>query len=345
MSQLPEGWTVIKLTAACELNPPKPKPNQIASNLPVTFVPMAAVDAELGAITNASIREYTTVAKGFTSFQEGDVIMAKITPCMENGKAAIARGLSNGVGFGSTEFHVFRSSGAVLPEYIFHFVRQQSFRKLAEANMTGTVGQKRVPASFLNDCDFPLPPLAEQRRIVAKLETLLGKVEACQQRLAKIPVILKRFRQAVLAAACSGELTVDWRTSATETASSTFNESKEPDPYELPVSWRWVQLPSLGFLGRGKSKHRPRNAEHLYGGAYPFIQTGEIARSGGRITQHKQTYSEAGLAQSKLWPEKTVCITIAANIADSALLTYSACFPDSVVGLITDSEICLPEYA
>ncbi len=98
-------------------------------------------------------------------------------------------------------------------------------------------------------------------------------------------------------------------------------------------------------MNRGKSRHRPRNAPHLYGGAYPFIQTGDIAQSGGRITKHKQAYSEAGLAQSRLWSPGTICITIAANIADSAILTYPACFPDSVVGLITEDNLCVTEYA
>ena len=85
-------------------------------------------------------------------------------------------------------------------------------------------------------------------------------------------------------------------------------------------------------------------AEHLYKGPYPFIQTGDIAQSGGRITSHEQTYSEAGLRQSRLWPAGTVCITIAANIAHSAILTYPACFPDSVVGVVPDTDLCLTEY-
>jgi type I restriction enzyme S subunit len=106
----------------------------------------------------------------------------------------------------------------------------------------------------------------------------------------------------------------------------------------------WARLSDLGEFGRGKSRHRPRNDPRLFGGKYPFIQTGEIARSGGRITAHTQSYSEFGLAQSRLWPIGTVCITIAANIADSALLTYPACFPDSVVGLVSASDVCVPEY-
>ena len=175
MSELPEGWALASLTDVCELNPGKPKSDALKANTQVTFVPMAAVDADSGIIKSPSVREYASVSKGFTSFQEHDVIMAKITPCMENGKAAIARNLVSGFGFGSTEFHVFRANDATLPEYIFYFIRQEAFRRVAEVNMTGSVGQKRVPGDFLREVDVPLPPLNEQRRIIAKLEELINR--------------------------------------------------------------------------------------------------------------------------------------------------------------------------
>jgi type I restriction enzyme S subunit len=102
------------------------------------------------------------------------------------------------------------------------------------------------------------------------------------------------------------------------------------------TEWREVTLGDLGEVNRGRSRHRPRNAPHLYGGSYPFIQTGDIKSSNGRITSHSQTYSEAGLAQSRIWPKGTMVVTIAANIAETSILTYPACFPDSVVGFIAD---------
>ncbi|MDF3195612.1 restriction endonuclease subunit S [Pseudomonas sp. 1928-m] len=104
----------------------------------------------------------------------------------------------------------------------------------------------------------------------------------------------------------------------------------------MSVEWTKQKLSSLGTFDRGKSKHRPRDAAHLYGGPYPFIQTGDVTAAGGRITSYRQTYTEAGLAQSKLWPVGTLCITIAANIAETALLTFPACFPDSVVGFTAE---------
>jgi type I restriction enzyme, S subunit len=106
------------------------------------------------------------------------------------------------------------------------------------------------------------------------------------------------------------------------------------------VNWSEKSLDDLGFVGRGKSKHRPRDAEFLYGGPFPFIQTGDVKRAELYVTSYSQTYSEAGLAQSKLWPAGTLCITIAANIAETAILGLDACFPDSVIGFIAYESEC-----
>jgi len=104
------------------------------------------------------------------------------------------------------------------------------------------------------------------------------------------------------------------------------------------MSWEMKSLDELGFVSRGKSRHRPRDAAHLYGGPYPFIQTADVKHSNLYITSYSQTYSEAGLAQSKLWEPGTLCITIAANIADTSILEMSACFPDSIIGFVPDED-------
>ena len=103
--------------------------------------------------------------------------------------------------------------------------------------------------------------------------------------------------------------------------------------------WKKVTLDQMGIISRGKSKHRPRNDARLFGGRYPFIQTGDIGTAGLYVTEYSQTYNEEGLAQSKLWEKDTLCITIAANIADTALLAFPACFPDSVMGFIPYDNI------
>lgn len=208
-NEMPEGWVFASLEDVLEINPSKPSKDIVSPDTPVTFVPMPAVDAVLGEITVPETRSFSEVRKGYTAFQSNDVIFAKITPCMENGKAAIARNLLNNLGFGSTEFIIFRSKGAIFPDYLYHYIRQETYRKLAESNMTGSVGQKRVPKDFVQSSSIPFPPLAEQHRIVSAIETLFTRLDATNEKLDRVPEILKKFRESVLAAACEGRLTED----------------------------------------------------------------------------------------------------------------------------------------
>ncbi|HEY3227631.1 MAG TPA: restriction endonuclease subunit S, partial [Roseiflexaceae bacterium] len=173
---LPKGWRWLKLGDVCELNPSRP-PLKRRDDAPTTFVPMPAVDALSGKITAPELRPFAEVRKGYTYFVEGDVLFAKITPCMQNGKHAIARELLGGVGFGSTEFHVIRPGSQIIAEWVHQFVRQPWVLKAATAHFTGAVGQQRVPSEFLANLEIPLPPLPEQRRIAALLAEQMAAVE------------------------------------------------------------------------------------------------------------------------------------------------------------------------
>ena len=169
------------LSLICEVNPRFSKEQRPAADAEVTFIPMAAIDETLAEITTPQIRRYSEVSKGFTAFREADVLFAKITPCMENGKAAIARNLRNGMGFGSTEFHVLRTGPTVLPEWIYFYIRQPDFRRRAKASFRGASGQQRVPADFLENEGIPLAPISEQRRIVDILSHANGIVQLQRQ--------------------------------------------------------------------------------------------------------------------------------------------------------------------
>ena len=251
--------------------------------------------------------------------------------------------------------HVFicRPAKELYSPFLFYFLFSDEGQNRILENFRGSA-QGGINHSFAAGTTVPLAPTTEQERIVAKIEELLPLVNTSKERLNRVSLIMKRFRQAVLSAACSGRLTEGWRKehSCLETAYELIRRIKAsarevagvPELSEIPEEWSWVYAPELGRMSRGKSRHRPRNAPHLFSGPYPFIQTGDIAQSDGRVTKYSQTYSEAGLAQSRLWPEGTVCITIAANIANSAILTFPACFPDSVVGIIADERLCLKEY-
>lgn len=158
---------VARLDAVCEINPRTPK--TLADDDAVSFLPMAAV-SEDGHIHFEERREAGEVKKGYTYFERGDVLVAKITPCFENGKATRTETLANPVGFGSTEFHVLRAGREIDPSYLFHLIWNSKFREVGAKSMTGSAGQKRVPADFLKRLEIPLPPLDEQRRIAAILD-------------------------------------------------------------------------------------------------------------------------------------------------------------------------------
>ena len=178
---LAEGWEFVKLGDICEINPRRPK--GIASDIdaPTTFVPMAAVDAETGRISQPQERAFSDVSRGYTYFQEGDVLFAKITPCMQNGKHAIAKGLIDGFGFGTTEFHVLRPSDVVMAEWIYRYVTQRELLELATHHFRGAVGQQRLPKEFLAELTIPLPPFAEQERFTRALDEKSAIIEKAKR--------------------------------------------------------------------------------------------------------------------------------------------------------------------
>ena len=160
---------LVPLGEICTVNPRKKGPSSSNEDMVVSFVPMSAVNERFGTITVLEERPLSEVSRGFTAFENGDVLFAKITPCMENGKVALARNLTNGVGRGSTEFFVLRPGDQVLGEYVYHLVRQRQFRDAARQNFTGTAGQQRVPKSFMENALVALPGLSEQQKIVGVL--------------------------------------------------------------------------------------------------------------------------------------------------------------------------------
>jgi type I restriction enzyme S subunit len=240
-----------------------------------------------------------------------------------------------------------------LPEYL---------NKINENTSSTTV--KHLSSKSIGEIPFPLPPLAEQRRIVDKLDRLFAQLDTIKISMANIPLLLNNFRQQVLTQAVTGKLTEEWRKGKElERGEDFINrviklrkakaskkmpglEFKRIDhPFNVDDSWSFGFLQNFGEFTRGKSKHRPRNDVRLFGGEFPFIQTGEVSRSNGLITNYKNTYSEFGLAQSRLFPKGTLCITIAANIAETGILNFDACFPDSVVGYLPFENFYSAKFA
>lgn len=194
-------------------------------------------------------------------------------------------------------------------EYLYWALRSTNLTRETDDAVMG----KTLNKAKLARIQISIPPVCDQYRIVEELD--------------QVDELRTKRRQAL---ALLDEL-----------AQSIFLDMFG-DPVSNPRNLKTCTLPDLGRLDRGISKHRPRNDPKLLGGPYPFVQTGDVANSDGYIRSHKETYSETGLRQSKLWPAGTLCITIAANIARTGILQFDACFPDSVVGFISD--IATTEY-
>ncbi|QSR26865.1 type I restriction endonuclease subunit S [Nocardioides aromaticivorans] len=208
----------------------------------------------------------------------------------------------------STDILPIRPGKDLDRDYLAHFLAQPSMVDFASSRTSGA-NLPRLSPTVLAKFPIPLPPLPEQRRIAA----ILDHADALRTKRRDVLALLDGLGPAVFRDMFGNPVT---------------NERR----------WPVKRLAELGTLDRGVSKHRPRNDPALLGGAYPLIQTGDVANSGGYIRQFHSTYSDLGLAQSRMWPAGTLCITIAANIAKTGILTFNACFPDSVVGFTSDPE-------
>ncbi len=247
-----------------EVNPRIEK-SVIADDLPVSFVPMPAVGAGDGSIVVSETRPAREVKKGFTAFQTGDVLFAKITPCMENGKMAVVPELIGGCGFGSTEFHVLRPRPGIAAKFLYYFVSSRAFRAAAEREMTGAVGQKRVPTAYLRRCGIPVVPEAQQNRIVAEIEKQFSRLDEAVANLKRVQANLKRYKAAVLKAAVEGKLTEEWRKQHPDVEPADRllerigdyalrplrDEARLPD---LPETWTWVRIEDLGKIQLGRQR-------------------------------------------------------------------------------------------
>ena len=186
-----DEWETVRLGDVCEVNPSKKFNVTISDDLNVGFLPMEAVSNE-GDILRIDTRKYGEVKKGFSGFQDGDVLIAKITPCMENGKGALVSGMPCGIGFGSTEFHVLRpDTSKCHAKFIFHIMENPLLRQDFARKMTGSAGQRRLPKEVLQKLEIPLPPLDVQRQIADTLDKVTELIDLRKKQLEKLDELVK----------------------------------------------------------------------------------------------------------------------------------------------------------
>lgn len=260
--------------------------------------------------------------------------------------------------------HIFRvlpNESVVTKKFLFYTLKKAIAEMVKSEHLHGSTMKHINRGPFLAH-RVAIPPIAVQGRVVAEIDKQFSRLDEAVANLQRVKANLECYKASVLKAAVEGRL-VETEASIAHREGRAFeageqllrriasvrrSEWKGKGQYQEPPSartvglsapppgWTWATMPQLGELGRGKSKHRPRDDAALYGGPYPFIQTGDVRRSEGAITEASQSYSETGLRQSRLWPAGTLCITIAANIAETGILKFAACFPDSVVGFLPE---------
>jgi len=202
--------------------------------------------------------------------------------------------------------------GTISSEFLKYWMDSGDFQESLKAQAGGAAIQNVASVSILKEIKVPLPPVSEQHRIVSILDEAFDGIATAkanaEKNLQNARALFESHLQAV------------------------FSQTSK--------NWGKKHLAEVAKdFGRGKSKHRPRNDAKLYGGKYPFIQTGDVRNATHLINTYSQTYNEVGLAQSKLWPKGTLCITIAANIAETGILDFDSCFPDSVIGVVVDPDV------
>ena len=346
-NNIPKHWQIKKLSEVCEIimgqSPPSTTYNLNSEGLP--FFQGKAEFTELYPVVEKWCNSPNKIAL------PNDILLSVRAPVgttnIANQKCCIGRGLA------AIRYENFK--------FVFYFLR--SIEQELDKKGKGTTF-RAISGETIRTTEIPIPPLQEQQAIVFKIEELLSDLENGKQQLQIAQQQLKIYRQSLLKWVFEGKLSLNYDSSEKSLNHDSCDLLDEQDlknkskknprnhinlqnhsSDNLPKGWKMVDLKEVCEIKRGKSKHRPRNDASLYGGKYPFIQTGDIRNAnGGYIRKFSQTYSEEGLQQSKLWNKGTLCITIAANIGETAILGIDACFPDSVVGLVCNEKFLLNKY-
>lgn len=297
---LPDGWSWLQLKYVVDetenLNPLK------SADQLWTYIDISSVNRDRFTIAEPKeILGKDAPSRAKKHVQLNDVLFATTRPNLKN-IALVRDEYSSPVA--STGFCVLRANEKVLPAYLFYFVTTD----FVQAQIEPYVGGASYPAitdGNLKKAQIPVPSIVEQKRIVEKLDALLSRIDTAIEHLQESVTLADALYASEL--------------------NSVFRSGND--------KWPLRELNEVAEVARGKSKHRPRNDKSLFGGEYPFIQTGDVRNAQKYITTFSATYNGKGLQQSKLWPKDTICLTIAANIGDVAILGMDACFPDSVVGI------------
>ena len=262
--EIPESWKWVRVAQVVTLNPK----NDLDDHLDTAFIPMPCVSDGFRNSHTFEVKKWGEIKKGFTHFADGDIGVAKITPCFQNRKSVVFQGLPNGYGAGTTELSIVRViNTTILREYLLWFFKSEYFIVNGVKSFTGTAGQQRIHKDYLATCLFPLPPLAEQKRIVAKIEELLPYLDRYEKAWNRLEEFNRRFpadmQKSILQMAIQGKLVeqrpeegtgeelyrqIQAEKQALIKAGKIKKEKPLPEiaedevPFEIPEGWKWVRL-------------------------------------------------------------------------------------------------------
>jgi type I restriction enzyme S subunit len=275
--KISERWQKVKLKHLVQMNPGKSEISYLSDDTLVSFIPMSDVKSTRH-ITTHEVKQISTVYSGYTYFRNGDLLIAKITPCFENGKGAVAKGLKNNIGFGTTEFHVVRPGKNLSVEFIDYLTCSYPFMTLGAAAMTGSAGQQRVPESFIGDYEFGLPPLETQRRIATYLDRKTQAIDALIAKKQRMIELLEEKRSALINHVVTKGLNPD----------VPMKDSGIPWIGEVPAHWNMV--PSKWLFVNSKTKAKQGDDQLSATQSYGVIKQKDFERMEGRrvvkIFQH-----------------------------------------------------------
>jgi len=320
IGRIPNEWRSFRIKDVTQLSPGFSSKAPQLTDL-CTVVPMESV-SEKGQIDKSTIEEYDLISGGLPNFEAGDVIFAKITPCMENGKGAYVESLPTRYAFGSTEFHVLRPGYKVDSKFLYHYTYNSVFREYAAVNMTGAAGQKRVSSRFLNYTRIFLPSVPEQRRIAAYLDKTCAAIDTAIEKKQKQLETLDALRKSIIHNAVTRGLddSVELKDSGVEWIG------------QVPTHWKVKRIKRYAEVKRGASP-RPI-ADPIYfddNGEYAWVRIADVSASGRYLEKTTQMLSELGSSLSVKQYQGDLFISIAGTVGKPIITKIKCCIHDGFI--------------
>lgn len=293
LGEIPNEWRILKLSEIAEINPRR---ESLDDNSIVSFIAMEDI-SNSGRIINKIDRLYGEVKKGYTPFKNNDILLAKITPCFENGKRALVKNLSNGIGFGSTEFHVLRPYKESISRFLYYVISSYKFMSKAENNMIGSSGQKRVPTEFIKEYVLAVPTIKEQEKIVSILSAVDEQIDNVDALIDKNKELKKGLMQTLL------------------TKGIGHIKFKKTDIGEIPEEWKIEYLDNMAKRYSGHTPNKQR--EEYWNGNIPWISLKDTKKLDNLYINETEDYTtELGIQNSSAvkLPKGTVVISRDATV-------------------------------